>query len=52
MLHCVVTFDEKWENISNLVISYRVIIGTKMLGKCGLSKKLNLYINNLIRGQK
>ncbi len=28
MLHHTVTFDEKWENLPTLVISYKVTIGT------------------------
>ncbi len=30
MLHHVITFDEKLQNWPDLVISYKVIIGTKL----------------------
>ncbi len=29
MLHCIVTFDEKWQNWPTLAISYNIIRGTK-----------------------
>ncbi len=30
LLHCVVTFNEKWQILPTLVISYKVIIGTNI----------------------
>ncbi len=31
MLHCVITFDEIWQNLPTLIIFYKVIRGTKIL---------------------
>ncbi len=31
MLHCVITFDKKWQNLPNLVISYKVIRENKKI---------------------
>ncbi len=46
MLHCVVTFDEKLQNLATVVI-YKVIRGTKNFQTMDLphQKKLFLYFN-------